>query len=327
MNKIEPTLIGRLKKIAGPVFGLILFSVAGSFLYQKTQEITWDEFAAGVANIPVAYHLLACLLVALNYFVLTGNDVLAVQFVGGGDAKPAHGGTRLSYRKIGLASFLGYAFSNNIGAVAAGIPIRVRFYSGWGLKTAQIVALLAFTSLSFWVGFCMLGGLVLSAVEVPMPKSIDLPVSSRILGFLLLAVIGMYAATCIWWRRPLMNLQPPGPGLMGKQILVASLDLVLVSTTLYVLLPSGIPATYLQVVGVYLLALAAAMLTQVPGGLGVLEAILLTLLATSDEAVILGSLLIFRIYYYVLPLLVAALLLAIVEVRAARANKPLATAR
>ncbi|QDV58132.1 lysylphosphatidylglycerol synthase domain-containing protein [Rosistilla oblonga] len=327
MNNNEPSLVGRLKKIAGPVFGLILFSVAASFLYKKTQEITWDEFAAGVANIPLAYHLLACLLVALNYFVLTGNDVLAVQFVGAGSSGAEEGRPRLSYRKVGLVSFLAYAFSNNIGAVAAGIPIRVRFYSGWGLGTAQIVALLAFTSLSFWVGVCMVGGVVLSIAEIPMPPKIDLPVSSRILGFTLLAAIALYAALCTWWRRPLplagLKLLPPGPALMRKQIVVASMDLILVATTLYVLLPSGISASYLQVVGVYLLALAAAMLTQVPGGLGVLEAILLTLLASSDEAVILGALLIFRIYYYVVPLLVASVVLATVEVRSTRAARKL----
>ena len=62
---------------------------------------------------------------------------------------------RLDTEKSALASFLGYAFSNNVGAVAAGIPLRARFYSAWGVTPAQIVGIIAFLSLSFWVGFCI----------------------------------------------------------------------------------------------------------------------------------------------------------------------------
>ena len=109
---------------------------------------------------------------------------------------------------------------------------------------------------------------------------------------------------------------------MGRQIFVASLDLIVAATTLYVLLPQDIAASYPQVVGVYLLALAAAMLTQVPGGIGVLEAILLSLLVGSAESVVLGALLIFRLFYYVAPLIIAAVLLVWAEVRGSRTREP-----
>ena len=322
VNKAKPKIWSRLQRLVGPVFGLILFGVAISFLYKKMQEITWNEFLAGLAGIPIGFHVLAVILVGLNYLVLTGNDVLAVHYVGASRANQDGEQQGLSYRRILTVSFLGYAFGNNIGAVAAGVPIRVRFYKSWGLGTGQVVALIAFVSLSFWIGICSTAGIVLSLVEVPTPKSLELPVTSRILGFVLLAILSVYIVACIWWRRPFqaagLQLRPPGPQLMVLQIAVASFDLMLASTTLYVLLPTDIPAPYLQVAGVYLLALAAAMITQVPGGLGVLEAILLSLLATADGAAILGSLLIFRIYYYVVPLLVAAVILVAFEAKSTK---------
>ncbi|MEZ6087966.1 MAG: lysylphosphatidylglycerol synthase domain-containing protein [Pirellulaceae bacterium] len=325
MNDARPNRLSRVQRFAGPLFGLILFGIAISFLYKKTQEITWDQFVAGLAGIPAGFHLLAAILVAMNYLVLTGNDMLAVRYVGASRANRDDASAGLSYKRILTVSFMGYAFGNNVGAVAAGVPIRIRFYKSWGLATGQVVALIAFISLSFWIGICSTAGVALSLVEVPTPESLNLPVTSRILGFLLLSILGVYVAACIWWRHPFrlagLQLRPPGPQLMVLQIAVASFDLMLAATTLYVLLPSEIPATYPQVVGVYLLALAAAMITQVPGGLGVLEAILLSLLATADKAAILGSLLIFRIYYYVVPLLVAAIVLVVIEAKPSRKNR------
>lgn len=319
----SPTLWDRVKRVVGPVLGLVLFCVAVSFLYRKSQEFTWQEFTAGVASIPIAYHVLAMLLVAINYVVLMGNDFLAVQYVGaGGQRSPEDSplaGSHLNSARVALVSFLSYALGNSIGPVAAGVSLRVRFYGSWGLTSGQILAIIAFTSLSFWVGFFNVGGLMLSIVEVPLPKSINLPVSSRVLGYILVAVTIGYVAVCCWWRRSLvigkMRLRPPGPRLMAKQIAVASTDLMLVSSALYVLLPAGIEASYMQVVAVYLLALASVMLTQVPGGLGVLEAILMSLLTGSETSAVMASLLVFRIYYYVLPMLVAAMMLAAVELR------------
>ena len=60
---------------------------------------------------------------------------------------------------------------------------------------------------------------------------------------------------------------------------------------------------FAQVLAAYLVAIGVAMMTQVPGGLGVLELILLTLLKGSVGDSVLASVLIFRVLYYWLPLL------------------------
>ena len=53
-----------------------------------------------------------------------------------------------------------------------------------------------------------------------------------------------------------------------------------------------------------MVAIAVSLITQIPGGLGVLELILLTLLKDTVGDSVIASVLIFRLLYYVAPLLV-----------------------
>ena len=88
-------------------------------------------------------------LTVLSYAVMTGYDVLAIHYI----RHP------LAYSKIGMASFIGYAFSNNIGmSMIAGASLRYRLYSAWGLSTLQITQVVAFCTLTLWLGFFTLGG-------------------------------------------------------------------------------------------------------------------------------------------------------------------------
>ena len=62
------------------------------------------------------------------------------------------------------------------------------------------------------------------------------------------------------------------------------------------------------------MAMVAVVLTHVPGGAGVLEVVILHLTTASPQAVF-AALLCFRVIYYLLPLLLAAVIFAIYEVR------------
>ena len=71
---------------------------------------------------------------------------------------------------------------------------------------------------------------------------------------------------------------------------------------------------------VYLLAAIAGVVTYIPAGLGVLEAVFLMLLGEQvGEPELLGALLAYRAVYYLGPLLVAAVMYAVMEMRARRA--------
>jgi uncharacterized membrane protein YbhN (UPF0104 family) len=297
-------LIHYLRKLAGPIFAAALFCFAVHLLLQEARSISWDEFKTALLGVPPVYLAFATFLIALNYGLLISYDLLALRYIC----------RSLPLRRVALVSFLGYSLGNNLGTLIAATPIRFRFYTRWGLSASQIVVLIAVLGLTFWSGLWFLGGLVLVAAPIELPEQVALPFGTRTLGFILLSLAVGYLIVCFAWRKPWpigkLHLRPPEPGLMAVQASVAAVDLLISATALYLVLPAGAEVPFAMVLSAYLVGIAISLITQVPGGLGVLEVILLKLLKDSVGDGVLASLLIFRTLYYLLPLLfgMAALL-------------------
>lgn len=276
----------------------VLFLLAVRLLIHEARSITPQDFLAGLISVPPIYLGFAILLTALNYGLLIGYDILALRYIC----------RSLPLRRVALVSFLGFALGNNLGTFLAAAPIRFRFYGRWGLSASQIVALISIVGLTFWSGLWFLGGVVLIWVPVDLPPQIDLPFGTRTLGVILLTMAVCYAIVCLVWRRPwpigMLHLRPPTPGLMSVQASVAAVDLLISATALYLVLPGDAVVPFAIVLAAYLVGIAVSLLTQVPGGLGVLEVILLGLLKGNVGGSVLASLLIFRLIYYIFPLLV-----------------------
>ena len=262
----------------------------------------------GLTGVPPSYLGIAAILIALNYGLLICYDLLALRYLC----------RSIPLRRVALASFLGYSLGNNLGTLLAAAPIRFRFYSRFGLAPRQIAVMISILGLTFWSGLWFLGGAVLVAVPVDLPPEITLPFGTRTLGAILLSLAIGYLIVCFTWRKPWpigeLHLRPPEPGLMAVQASVAAVDLLISATALYLLLPSGSIVPFETVLAAYLVGIAISLITQVPGGLGVLELILHTLLkGTAGESVI-ASILIFRILYYVVPLLFGMIVLVAHEI-------------
>ena len=149
-------------------------------------------------------------------------------------------------------------------------------------------------------------------------SEVSLPFGTRTLGIILLSLAIGYLMVCFLWRKPWpigqLHLRPPEPGLMAVQASVAAVDLLISATALYLVLPGDSVVPFAIVLAAYLVGIAVSMLTQVPGGLGVLELILLTLLKDSVGESVLASVLIFRLLYYIFPLLFGMLTLVAHEI-------------
>ena len=62
-------------------------------------------------------------------------------------------GKALPYRQTALASFTGYAFSHNLGlGWLSGGAVRYRLYSVWGLSSLEIGMILAFNTVTTFLG-------------------------------------------------------------------------------------------------------------------------------------------------------------------------------
>ncbi len=289
--------------------GIGLFVLAVAIIHYKLKGYHYHDIVHHFRQVPSRAVLAALLLTVLNYFVLTAYDALALRYI-------RH---RLAYHKLAMASFIGYVFSNN-ATVLGGSAARYRIYTALGVSANDVAKLVLFCGLTFWLGFLALGGAVFVLERQRIPQTFHLPFGSVwLIGVVFLVVVGIYLLLVVVRRRPLnirgWELPMPPLSLSAGQIAISSVDWLLAAGVLYVLLPSGTSTGFLGFLAIFMLAQAAGMLSYVPGGLGVFETVILLLLADSNQAsAITASLLLYRLIYYILPLIVASALLAIHEI-------------
>jgi len=73
-------------------------------------------------------------------------------------------------------------------------------------------------------------------------------------------------------------------------------------SVLYVLLPTGTDIEFLSFAAVYVIAIVVGLLSSVPAGLGVFESMLLLMLREVPPDALLGSVLVYRLVYELMPL-------------------------
>jgi uncharacterized membrane protein YbhN (UPF0104 family) len=243
---------------------------------------------------------LAIACVAGSYLSLTLFDTLAVRYVG----------RKLPYWKTALASFTGLSIGHNVGlaALSSG-AVRYRFYSRWGLSAQDVGKLIVFCAMTVGLGLLTLGGLAwtirpdLAAGITGLP----LPVVYVIGGFALAASVG-WIVLAFLFRRPLRirhwRVEMPAPHLAAAQLLVGTMNFAFVAAALHQAILTAAEASYLEVAAAYVIGNSAAIASHVPGGLGVIEAVIMYLLPQAD---LLAAVLLFRAVYYLLPLPLGAL--------------------
>jgi len=195
--------------------------------------------------------------------------------------------------------------------------VRLRLYAGTGLGTLQITTLNTFCTVTVWLGFFALAGGALVVEPSPCRRACTPRSSARRSAWFscsLCSPISRRSSSAVAAHRARHH------GLAALAATRAHPDpnrrtrLGLCALALYLLLPAPTPFSFARFLAVFLLAQVAGLASQVPGGLGVFEAVMLLNLSSSMPATkILGSLIAFRIVYYLLPLAVAALMLAVFE--------------
>jgi phosphatidylglycerol lysyltransferase len=301
----------RLWPFLRPLLMIAVFAIALRVLQDTLLRYRWREVIAYVSSLPTVQIVVAILLTLAGYFIMTGYDTLAFRYI----EHP------LPYRKIALASFIGYAFNNNVGLSGlVGGSLRYRLYNAWRLSAVDIAKIIAFYTITFWLGFVILGGSLFIFAPPTIPHTIHLPFNSiRALGFVLLLPALAYLAWAIARHEPIRirqwEFELPDTRLLIAQVTISGADWIIAAAVLYVLLPDQLPTGFLHFVGIFLLAQIAGVVSNLPGGLGVFEAIILIFLAPYYSAgAILGALVAFRGIYYLFPLIVATLLLTMHEV-------------
>ncbi|MBT2322029.1 UPF0104 family protein [Variovorax paradoxus] len=216
-----------------------------------------------------------------------------------------------------------YAFNLNLGSLVGTVGMRARLYGRAGLDEATIAQIVGLSLATNWLGYALLAGSLFAAGAVALPGQAHLGSGAfRALGAAMVLLALGYVVTCALsrgreWRVRGRCLRLPSARLALVQLGISAAHWALTGSAMYLLL--GGKVSYTTALGVLMTASIAGVLTPIPAGLGVLEAVYLALLAgTLGDAAVMGAVLAYRALYYLVPLGGALLLYVALERHAAR---------
>jgi phosphatidylglycerol lysyltransferase len=292
------------------LLGVALLVLVVFWLHHLLGKYHWRDILERVQAISDTKLLRAAFFTCAGYGCLTLYDALAVRFAG----------ARVPYPRVALISFMGYAIGHNVGFNSiSGGAVRYRAYTALGLSAKQIATIIAFGTLTFFLGASVLLGVSLLS-NAGMSGSV-LHVHAwlaLVAGGILLVGVGAYLWLVCTRHAPLkfrkIVIPVPKPRVAFAQIGISCVDMLCATSVLYVLLPREAAIGFFAFAGVYLLALAAGAISNVPGGIGVFEFVLLLLMPAVPEDRLLGALIAYRAIYYFAPFAIALVLLGAHEV-------------
>lgn len=272
------------------VSAVILFMLA-----RALRKYDFAEVMQSVRSVEAARLGMAIAFAAGSYATLTLFDTLAVRYV-------RHA---LPYRRTAIASFTALSIGHTVGlaALSSG-AVRYRFYSRWGLSAPEIGKVIVFCALTVGLGLLTLAGLAWTFRPTVAADLTGLPAAAaRIIGIGCLLLAAGWPILAATWRRPIRvrrwKIDLPSLPIALAQIAVGTVNFALVAAALHQCILSAAEARYVEVAAAYVIGNSAAIASHVPGGLGVIEGVVMYLL---PQANLLGAVILFRAVYYLLPL-------------------------
>ncbi|MNJ15027.1 Phosphatidylglycerol lysyltransferase [compost metagenome] len=314
--------IDRLSRYRQPIslaVTLLLFTIALIACRHLLSELDIYALHDSLLAVPPAALTGAVLATVVGFIILLGYEWSASRYAG----------VQLPLQTLAMGGFSAFAIGNAIGlSLLSGGSVRYRLYARQGVAAAEVARMTLFASLSLGcalpplAALATLSNLSAAAAALHLPQALLAAIALAVLGLALLLMYGLYRrrlpeqplADNLLVRIGRRTLRLPGARLTFLQLLITALDVAAAATVLYLLLPDAPPFGAFLLV--YLLALAAGVLSHVPGGVGVFEAVLLAAFADQlGAAPLAAALLLYRLIYVVLPLLLACALLLASEAR------------
>ena len=284
------------------LLGAFLLLVAG-LLVRLSRSVDWALAWQSIRAYQPGTLAIAAALALASYAVYCTYDLL-------GRRQTGHG---LPVARVVGVGFVSYAFNLNLGALVGGVGMRYRLYAQLGLPAAVTTQVLALSMVTNWLGYLLVGGtvFVLSPLQLPPDWELDSG-GLRLLGAGMLLAALAYVALC-WrlrgreWELRGRRFKLPGVRFAVAQFALSSLNWLLISSIVFMLLRDKID--YASVLAVMLIAAVAGVISHIPAGLGVLEAVFLALLShRAGQGELMAALLAYRALYYLVPLAIATVL-------------------
>ncbi|MDB5986792.1 MAG: putative rane protein [Nevskia sp.] len=295
----------------------IFFVAVAVLLYMRARAIDWGKVLQSLRHFEPSTIALAAAAALASYLVYACVDLFARAYTG--KAIP-----RLLSMQI---AFVSYAFNLNLGSLIGSIGFRYRLYSRFGVQPELIGRIVGLSLVTNWSGYFLVAGVAFLLRFVQLPAHWDLgTLGLQVCGAMLLITICGYVALCAFskrrsWTIRKTELNLPSATTALAQIGLSSLNWLLIGSVLFVLFEGRVD--YPTVLAVFLLSSIAGAATHIPAGLGVTEAVFISLLGSRmPHHELLAAILAYRGIYYLGPLVLAFFLYLGLEARARRIGLP-----
>ena len=295
-----------MRRLMAPAIGLVACGIVLVLLHGLSHGIDYHAMIRAMRRTPNRLLLWSVGATAVSYVALIARDVCALKYVG----------ARIPASALLLGSFCGSALGNAVGFGAlTGGAVRYRAYGAVGVQSDQITRIMLFITAGFGVGLAAYAAASALFAGRTIARLLHLsPMALHVGGIVTLGVIGFLVVACGLRRTPIRLgqwlIEVPGAGLTLTQILLTALDLIGAAASLWLLLPDT-RVDFATFSAIYAAATALGVISHVPGGIGVFEAVVVfSLGGRVSPSLAAAALLAYRVVYFLLPLMLAGLMLA-----------------
>jgi uncharacterized membrane protein YbhN (UPF0104 family) len=179
------------------------------------------------------------------------------------------------------------------------------------LSIKNVTIILFFASLSIWLGFAIIYAILFSfANTYYMP--------SKCISIICIGIILLYCILALLYGGKRLTIFHnmicvPNVKIIFIQIMLGGLDWLIVSWILYTLI-GDINLKYIVLLKSFLISQFISVISQIPGGIGIFEKTMLYCSKTMRYNInFLAGLIRYRVIFYLIPLVIAIMLLIIFE--------------
>ncbi len=289
----------RLKTPGSILLSLAVIALAGYGLHHALRHVSLNEILAALRDLSQHKIAMALLFCGGSFLAIGTQEYFALRTAG----------HPLPYHKAVFGGFLAQSIGHQTGfSFAVGGALRYRFYSAFGVNWRQVAKTQASFSGTVALALCLQLCIGLLLHPALIDHALSLPHDLiRGIGVLLgLFAVGVLALTAR--KKPVRMFGEswgvPPTGFVVAQVICSVLDIACLAASAWMLLPDQLGADYSTLLGIASASLVVGMISAVPGGLGIFESSVLTLLAPANwlMAGTFGALLAFRAIYYLFPL-------------------------
>ena len=306
-----------------PLIGVAALVYATWLLFKQLHHVSFHKLAVNLAALPAGAWLAAGIATIVTFALLAAADFVSLE----------HIGRRLPAPFVGAVAFVTYAISHNLGAtVITGGLVRMRAYGTKGVGPAEVGLVATLCAATYVLGVLLVGGTILLLAPAMVDRVFDLlppwlthgathlsPGAARLFGAGCIGLVALYFAASLAHFPPLrigtFELVYPRPWVALQQIVLGPLQVIGAAAIVHFALPAPWNPGFPTMLGVFAVAYSLALLSHAPGGVGVFEIVFVKALKETNQAALLAALIVFRLFYFLLPLAISIVVVALFERR------------